>query len=113
MTATAKLALAALAAAFLALPGRAQDAEEPLPEAETPESAQTADTPAAEGGPEAAEPAAGEGEQPPAEGEGGPVVVDEEEGSVLDDQTFEGEDDDFIPTEQIPVDEPIPFPTDI
>lgn len=33
--------------------------------------------------------------------------------SVLDDQTYEGEDDGFIPSEEVPVDEPIPFPTDI
>lgn len=128
MTSNVRLALAVLAATFLALPGRAQDAQEPPRE--------TAQDPAGESAPEAAEPAEGEqpedggpeaggagaeGEQPASAGEaaaeeagaGGPVVVDEEEGSVLDDQTFEGEDDDFIPTEQIPVDEPIPFPSDI
>ena len=31
----------------------------------------------------------------------------------LDDQTYEEDDDDFIPTEEIPADEPIPFPTNI
>lgn len=33
--------------------------------------------------------------------------------SDLDEQTYEEEDDDFVPTEEIPADEPIPFPTDI
>jgi hypothetical protein len=117
MTSTARSALAVLTALVLALPGRAQDAQD-APEADTEAAPQTAEVPAEgapepEPEPEAAEPVEGEGEQPAAEGEGGPVLVEEEEGSVLDDQTFEGEDDDFIPTEQIPVDEPIPFPTDI
>ena len=58
----------------------------------------------------AGEEAAGESAEDPADG---PVVVGIEEGGVLDDQTFEGEDDDFIPSEEIPVDQPIPFPTDI
>ena len=43
---------------------------------------------------------------------------DEEEDEELDDldldeQTYEEDDDDFIPTEEIRADEPIPFPTDI
>lgn len=35
------------------------------------------------------------------------------EDSDLDEQTYDTEDDDFVPTEEIPVGEPIPFPTDI
>lgn len=31
----------------------------------------------------------------------------------LDEQTYEEDDDDFIPSEEIPVDQSIPFPTDI
>jgi len=31
----------------------------------------------------------------------------------LDEQTYEEDEDEFIPTEEIPADEPIPFPTDI
>ncbi|MEX0975548.1 MAG: hypothetical protein WDZ50_00450 [Woeseia sp.] len=31
----------------------------------------------------------------------------------LDDQSYERDDDIFVPTEEIPVDESIPFPTDI
>lgn len=39
---------------------------------------------------------------------------DEElEDSDLDDQSYEEDDDDFVPTEEIRADEPIPFPTDI
>ena len=33
--------------------------------------------------------------------------------SDLDDQTYEEDDDDFVPTEEIPADEPIPFPSNI
>ncbi|HWM28075.1 MAG TPA: hypothetical protein VNQ14_06430 [Woeseiaceae bacterium] len=33
--------------------------------------------------------------------------------SDLDQQTYEGDDDVFVPSEEIPVDEPIPFPSDI
>ena len=51
---------------------------------------------------------------------GGPAFVgaeeadDEEvEDADLDEQTYEEDDDDFVPTEEIPADEPIPFPTDI
>jgi len=44
-------------------------------------------------------------------------VADEEEPEIddsdLDEQTYEEDDDDFIPTEEIPADEPIPFPTNI
>ncbi len=38
---------------------------------------------------------------------------DLEEGFDLDEQSYEGDDDDFVPTEEIPADEPIPFPTNI
>lgn len=33
--------------------------------------------------------------------------------SDLDEQTYEEDDDDFIPTEEIPADEPIAFPSNI
>ena len=33
--------------------------------------------------------------------------------SDLDEQTYEEDEDDFIPSEEIPIDEPIPFPTSI
>jgi hypothetical protein len=31
----------------------------------------------------------------------------------LDEQTYEEDDDDFVPSEEIPADEPIPFPSNI
>ncbi len=37
----------------------------------------------------------------------------EVEDADLDEQTYEQDEDDFIPTEEIPADEPIPFPTNI
>jgi hypothetical protein len=37
-------------------------------------------------------------------------VVDDDD---LDLQTYEEDDDDFVPTEEIPADEPIPFPSNI
>ena len=48
-------------------------------------------------------------------------VVDEEEEleeeefdeTGLDDQTYEEDDDDFVPTMEIPADTPIPFPSNI
>ena len=33
--------------------------------------------------------------------------------SDLDVQTYEEDDDDFVPSEEIPADEPIPFPSNI
>jgi adenine-specific DNA methylase len=41
--------------------------------------------------------------------------ADEEqiEDSDLDDQSYDEDDDDFVPTEEIPADEPIPFPSNI
>lgn len=41
-------------------------------------------------------------------------VLDEAfEDESLDEQTYEDDEDDFIPTEEIPADEPIPFPSNI
>ena len=37
-------------------------------------------------------------------------VIDD---SDLDEQTYQEDDDDFVPTEEIPADEPIPFPSNI
>ncbi len=46
-----------------------------------------------------------------------PVDTDVEEEAAddadLDTQTYEDDDDDFVPTEEIPADEPIPFPSNI
>ncbi len=38
---------------------------------------------------------------------------DEVDDSDLDEQSYEQDDDDFVPTEEIPADEPIPFPSNI
>ncbi len=121
-----------LAAAWLAAPAWTQEADTSAgaaqaaaaEEAGAPDTAgknpngqaQSAAQPGAKGG--KAGPKAGKGgkaapaEQPPEDG--GPLVLgDGPDDSVLDDQTYGGEDDDFIPSEEIPVDEPIPYPTDI
>jgi hypothetical protein len=37
----------------------------------------------------------------------------EEDDADLDEQTYEEDEDDFIPTEEIPADEPIAFPSNI
>ncbi|HET6628275.1 MAG TPA: hypothetical protein VFG91_00710 [Woeseiaceae bacterium] len=117
--------LGALAALFLALPARAQEtgdppAPEPSADQGAPEAGAEAGSPEnASEDPAAAEPAAadeaaaGPAAEEEAAGAGEPVVVDIGEGTVIDDQTFEGEDDDFIPSEEIPIDQAIPFPTDI
>lgn len=75
----------------------AQETEAPV--AEEPAAA-TADASAEPGG-EVAEVAAEEDDE---------VVVDDAD---LDEQTYEEDDDDFIPTEEIPADEPIAFPSNI
>ena len=41
------------------------------------------------------------------------ATEDEIDDSDLDEQTYEEDDDDFVPTEEIPADEPIPFPSNI
>jgi hypothetical protein len=41
------------------------------------------------------------------------IDVDDPEDADLDEQTYEEDEDDFVPTEEIPADEPIPFPTNI
>lgn len=39
--------------------------------------------------------------------------AEEIDDSDLDEQTYEEDEDDFVPTEEIPVDQPIPFPSNI
>lgn len=74
--------------------GGSMPAEEPGEEASEDALAQT-------------EPAAGEDDDA-----GGPAVGLDEI-PELDQQTYEKDDDVFVPTEEIPVDQSIPFPTDI
>lgn len=66
---------------------------------------------------ESADPAAAQtaAEEPAntADADAGDVEADEIDDSDLDLQTYEEDDDDFVPTEEIPADEPIPFPTNI
>jgi hypothetical protein len=54
------------------------------------------------------EPDAAEVVEPAVAGE-----VEEIDDSDLDEQTYDEDDDDFIPSEEIPADEPIPFPSNI
>lgn len=74
-------------------------ADEPAPAGESAD---------AVAGEEPAEPASEEAES---DGKGPDVGLDEI--PELDQQTHESDDDEFIPTEEIPVDQSIPFPTDI
>ena len=39
--------------------------------------------------------------------------ADEIDDSDLDEQTYEEDEDDFVPSEEIPADQPIPFPSNI
>lgn len=56
-------------------------------------------------------------EEPDTAADETPDDADEQDTDVedadLDEQTYEQDDDDFIPTEEIPADEPIPFPSNI
>ena len=48
------------------------------------------------------------------EDESAPAIdLDDPAYADLDEQTYDQDDDDFVPTEEIPADEAIPFPTDI
>ncbi len=57
----------------------------------------------------------GESTEGQTEAPDGAEADDEEEidDSDLDEQTYEEDDDDFVPTEEIPADAPIPFPSNI
>jgi len=64
---------------------------------------ESAEPPAAEPTPDEAEVAADADDE----------ETEEVDDADLDLQTYEEDDDDFVPTEEIPADEPIPFPTNI
>jgi len=51
--------------------------------------------------------------EPEADTAAGADSAEEVDDSDLDEQTYEEDDDDFVPTEEIPADEPIPFPSNI
>jgi hypothetical protein len=112
-------AVAALATVLWCAPLWAQDppppdpADEPVPQQE-PEDAPV------DSGAEATEPGAADGE-PSADDTADDAAANgaaEDDGTAADDadldqQTYEADDDVFVPSEEIPVDEPIPFPSDI
>ncbi len=79
-------------------PAAAQQAEEPNSEAAVTESGDEAADGSDEGAIEGSEEA---------------DVIEDILDADLDEQTYEEDDDDFIPTEEIPADEPIPFPSNI
>ena len=84
---------------MLAVPAWTQEEEAAGEPADTV-AEQTGDATAAETPDEAAE-------------AGDAAEEDEIDDSDLDEQTYEEDDDDFVPTEEIPADEPIPFPSNI
>jgi hypothetical protein len=79
--------------AFMTVPGWSQEAEPEAGVAATEAPAASDDTAVAEGVDSAA-----------------PADVNDDD---LDLQTYEEDEDDFVPTEEIPADEPIPFPSNI
>lgn len=99
-----KLALTALAASVL-LSGRVAWSQDDAPAPVAPEERAEA---AGEAPADETEPAGTEA----GDDRGGPAVGLDEI-PELDEQTYEDDDDDFIPSEEIPVDQSIPFPTDI
>ena len=76
--------------------------------------AQEADPPEEAAGPagEVAE-SGDQSEDASEEASGAAEELDEFDDADLDLQTYEQDDDDFVPTEEIPADEAIPFPSDI
>jgi hypothetical protein len=105
-----RILFTALVAALLG--GTPAGAQQPAaePPAAEPQPEERAEQPSQQAEPAAADTPEGEKSDSEADEAGTPDV---DEKTVLDDQTFEGEDDEFIPTEEIPVSEPIPFPVDI
>ncbi len=103
-----------LLALVLAAPLWAQedtgDVEEPAA-AEVAESGESGEPATVGGAAEAVEPA--EGDEADAEEETTLIVDPEFDNEALDEQTYEEDDDDFVPSEEIPADEPIPFPSNI
>ena len=75
----------------------AQEADAPQETVESASEATTADS----------------GDQSGDQSEGESDTSEEFDDSDLDLQTYEQDDDDFVPTEEIPADEAIPFPSDI
>lgn len=94
-------------AAFGAAPhGYAQEAsgDEAAPERSAAESEEPEE-------PEEAESA--DGGDDPDEDDEPSIDLDDPDFADLDLQTYDEDDDDFVPTEEVPADEAIPFPSDI
>ena len=84
------------------------------PVGEQTEAAGAGETTAAAGeSDEQAEAASGDAETPAADGEDGEDGDGEIDDSDLDEQVYREDEDDFTPSEEIPVDHAVPFPTDI
>jgi hypothetical protein len=81
---------------------------------EEPASADTAEAgePGEVGEPDEPEEAAAD-EEAAVDDEVSQIVDPEFDDAALDDQSYEEDDDDFVPSQEIPADEPIPFPSNI
>jgi len=114
-----RAALAAFAAALLWAPLWAQDQPPPDGDDEPAQQQEPEGAPADAAAEGAEQGAADGGETGTAEDAAdGTAAEDTADGTVaddadLDDPTYESDDDVFVPSEEIPVDEPIPFPSDI
>jgi hypothetical protein len=97
-------AVAVLAAALWCAPSWAQDQAPPDPGDEQAKQQEPESDPA-DSSAEGAEPGAAGSES----GDAGAAADDTD----LDEQSYDPDDDDFVPSEEIPADEPIPFPSDI
>ncbi len=101
-----KYLIVSILSTLLALAAAAQDDDGPdegLPgevAAESTETGKVAD-------------ATGAGEEEEEDGDEDDADAEEIDDSDLDKRTYEEDDDVFIPSEEIPADEPIPFPTNI
>lgn len=109
------LLLLACLTAFSLQPATAQEAEEgeePADAVEVADPAAAADD--AEGVADDSDSEDGEAEGDAAEADATDVIdLDDPTLADLDRQSYEEDDDDFTPTEEVPADQAIPFPTDI
>lgn len=87
------------------------DAEDAAEDSETAETAETDD--AAENAQETAAEAESADDDEAAETENIAIDLDDPDDIDLDEQTYEEDDDDFVPTREIPADTPIAFPSNI
>ncbi len=101
---TLLLSILLVSAAWAQEEASAGDVEEP----------ETAEAVAADDSGEVGEPEApGEADEADVAEEADQIVDPDFDDAALDVQTYEEDDDDFVPSEEIPADEPIPFPSNI